>query len=36
MQMNAKQYANKQHPGVPKELACNTDVITVYINSPSH
>lgn len=34
--MNAKQYANQQHPGSPKERACDTDVMTMYINSPSH
>lgn len=36
MQMNAKQYANEQHPGSPKEGSCGTDVMTMYINSPSH
>lgn len=36
MQMNAKQYANQQHPGSPKEGSCSTDVMIMYINSLSH
>lgn len=35
MQMNAKQYANQQHPGSSRERASNTDVMRMLINSLS-
>lgn len=35
MQMNAKQYANQQHPGSSRERAGNTDVMRMLINSLS-